>query len=81
MHITKETLLCLGEDYKVEPGNGGQRNAYLKDHNIETYLIVPDDTSRVVEMLLFNPISYFITSSVDAQLLLLSLDCILILVF
>ncbi|CAK1554037.1 unnamed protein product [Leptosia nina] len=47
VHITKETLACLGDDYKVEPGNGGQRNAYLKDHNIETFLIVPDDTSRV----------------------------------
>ncbi|XP_063837641.1 adenylate cyclase type 6-like [Ostrinia nubilalis] len=47
VHITKETLACLGDDYKVEPGNGGQRNAYLKDHNIETYLIVPDNTSRV----------------------------------
>lgn len=48
VHITKETLRCLGDDYKVEPGHGGLRNAYLKDHNIETYLIVPDDTSRVV---------------------------------
>lgn len=48
VHITKETLRCLGDDYKVEPGYGGLRNAYLKDHNIETFLIVPDDTSRVV---------------------------------
>ncbi|KAG6446971.1 hypothetical protein O3G_MSEX004697 [Manduca sexta] len=48
VHITKETLRCLGDDYKVEPGYGGQRNTYLKDHNIETFLIVPDDTSRVV---------------------------------
>ncbi|XP_032526667.2 adenylate cyclase type 6 isoform X1 [Danaus plexippus] len=47
VHITKETLRYLGDDYKVEPGHGGQRNTYLKDHNIETYLIVPDDTSRV----------------------------------
>lgn len=40
MHITKETLKCLGTDYDVEPGHGGERNAYLKDHNIDTYLIV-----------------------------------------
>lgn len=52
VHITKETLCCLGDDYKVEPGHGGYRNAYLKDHNIETYLIVPDDTSRVVRLTL-----------------------------
>lgn len=52
VHITKETLECLGDDYKVEPGHGGQRNAYLKDHNIETFLIVPDDTSRVVSFCL-----------------------------
>lgn len=64
MHITKETLQCLGEDYKVEPGNGGQRNAYLKDHNIETYLIVPDDTSRVVEIILFNSGSYCVYHSI-----------------
>ncbi|CAG9853898.1 unnamed protein product [Phyllotreta striolata] len=40
VHITKETLKCLGNDYVVEPGNGGERNSYLKDHNINTYLIV-----------------------------------------
>ncbi|XP_063914214.1 adenylate cyclase type 6 isoform X1 [Zophobas morio] len=40
VHITKETLKCLGNDYVVEPGNGGDRNSYLKDHNIDTYLIV-----------------------------------------
>ncbi|CAH0556509.1 unnamed protein product [Brassicogethes aeneus] len=40
VHITQETLKCLGTDYVVEAGNGGERNSYLKDHNIETYLIV-----------------------------------------
>jgi hypothetical protein len=40
VHITEETLKCLGNDYVVEPGNGGDRNSYLKDHNIDTYLIV-----------------------------------------
>ncbi|XP_065217614.1 adenylate cyclase type 5 isoform X2 [Planococcus citri] len=43
VHITKETLKYLDGMYKVEPGNGGERNSYLKDHNIETFLIVPDD--------------------------------------
>ncbi|KAL1491228.1 hypothetical protein ABEB36_011857 [Hypothenemus hampei] len=40
VHITKETLKYLGDDYEVEPGFGGERNTYLKDHNIDTYLIV-----------------------------------------
>lgn len=48
VHITKETLKCLGDDYVVEPGNGGERNSYLRDHNIETFLIVPDGTCRAV---------------------------------
>ena len=46
VHITKETLRCLDGDYEVEPGHGGERNSYLRDHNIETYLIVPGDTYR-----------------------------------
>nr|CAH7746500.1 unnamed protein product [Callosobruchus chinensis] len=40
VHITKETLKFLGNDYTVEPGQGGDRNAYLREHNIETYLII-----------------------------------------
>nr|XP_053640707.1 adenylate cyclase type 5-like [Cherax quadricarinatus] len=46
IHVTKETLKYLSGDYKVEPGNGGERNHYLKMMNIETYLIVPDDDYR-----------------------------------
>ncbi|XP_055909103.1 adenylate cyclase type 6 [Eupeodes corollae] len=46
VHITKETLKCLDGDYEVEEGKGGERNSYLKDHEIETYLIVPGDTYR-----------------------------------
>ncbi|XP_047100932.1 adenylate cyclase type 5-like [Schistocerca piceifrons] len=41
VHVTSETLRCLGGDYAVEAGHGGERNAYLRDHNIETFLIVP----------------------------------------
>lgn len=46
IHITNETLCCLNKDYRVEPGHGGDRNAYLRDHNVETYLIVPDETKQ-----------------------------------
>lgn len=46
MHITKETLNYLGNDYEVEEGNGGERNSYLKEHNIQTYLIIPGDTFK-----------------------------------
>ncbi|KAH8319317.1 hypothetical protein KR067_004024 [Drosophila pandora] len=46
VHITKETLKCLDGDYEVEAGKGNERNSYLKDHQIETYLIVPGDIYR-----------------------------------
>lgn len=48
IHITKETLRYLDTAYQVEPGHGGERNTYLRDHNIETFLIVPADTCRSV---------------------------------
>lgn len=48
VHITKETLKCLDGDYEVEQGKGAERNSYLKDHQIETYLIVPGDIYRPV---------------------------------
>ncbi|XP_071451517.1 adenylate cyclase type 6-like [Hetaerina americana] len=43
VHLTKETLECLAGDYEVEPGNGGERDVYLRDHNVQTYLIVAGD--------------------------------------
>lgn len=48
VHITKETLACLNGVYETEPGNGGERNSYLRGHNIETYLIVPSNSPRSV---------------------------------
>lgn len=46
MHITKQTLDFLGDKFEVEQGEGGGRDAYLADHKIETYLIVPPKVSR-----------------------------------
>lgn len=43
MHITKATLLQLGNRFEVEPGNGGSREVYLAQHNIETFLIIPPE--------------------------------------
>uniref|UniRef100_UPI00398EA2A7 adenylate cyclase type 5 n=1 Tax=Pristiophorus japonicus TaxID=55135 RepID=UPI00398EA2A7 len=49
IHITKATLNYLNGDYEVEAGFGGERNTYLKDHNIETYLIVGCSQKRKEE--------------------------------
>ncbi|XP_055643099.1 adenylate cyclase type 6 isoform X2 [Toxorhynchites rutilus septentrionalis] len=50
VHITKETLRCLGDHYEVEEGHGADRNNYLKDHQIQTYLIVPKESYRAHTM-------------------------------
>lgn len=46
VHITKATLLQLGDRFEVEPGNGGSRESYLAQHKIETFLIVPPKKNR-----------------------------------
>ncbi|XP_053327683.1 adenylate cyclase type 5 isoform X2 [Spea bombifrons] len=49
IHITKATLNYLNGDYEVEAGAGGERNAYLKKHDIETFLIVRCSQKRKEE--------------------------------
>ncbi|XP_045785423.1 Ca(2+)/calmodulin-responsive adenylate cyclase isoform X4 [Maniola jurtina] len=46
VHITQATLECLGGAYEVEPGHGASRNAYLRDHSIQTYFIIPPPRRR-----------------------------------
>ena len=46
MHITQEVLECLGNEFKVEQGNGKDRDYYLRNNNIKTYLIVDDGDRR-----------------------------------
>ncbi|XP_071955270.1 adenylate cyclase type 5-like [Antedon mediterranea] len=41
VHITDVTKDYLNGDYEVEPGHGMDRNSYLRDHNINTWLIKP----------------------------------------
>ncbi|KAK8383534.1 hypothetical protein O3P69_015768 [Scylla paramamosain] len=43
VHITQATLNRLDNRFEVEPGNGHLRDAYLADHKVETFLIVPKD--------------------------------------
>lgn len=52
IHITKATLNYLNGDYEVEPGCGGERNAYLKEHSIETFLVLSCTQKRVGELAL-----------------------------
>ncbi|XP_020287381.1 adenylate cyclase type 8-like isoform X2 [Pseudomyrmex gracilis] len=39
VHISADTLKCLNDAYEVEPGYGSERDNYLKDRNVVTYLI------------------------------------------
>lgn len=54
IHITKATLQYLNEDYEVEPGYGGERNAYLKENNIETFLVLGCSQKRKEEKALMD---------------------------
>ncbi len=40
VHISKSSLEHLGDAYEVEEGRGGQREQFLADNDIETFLIV-----------------------------------------
>uniref|UniRef100_A0A8C7HXR5 Adenylate cyclase type 7 n=1 Tax=Oncorhynchus kisutch TaxID=8019 RepID=A0A8C7HXR5_ONCKI len=44
VHITDATLKHLNKAYEVEEGNGGLRDAYLKELNIQTYLVIDPRT-------------------------------------
>lgn len=40
VHITEATLNHLDKAYEVEDGHGEQRDPYLKEMNIRTYLVI-----------------------------------------
>ncbi|KAJ8683942.1 hypothetical protein QAD02_019734 [Eretmocerus hayati] len=46
VHVTRATLLQLGDKFEVEPGDGGSRDSYLAEHKIETFLIIPPKKNK-----------------------------------
>ena len=40
VHISESTLQSLNGAYDVEPGNGIERDDYLKKNHVTTYLII-----------------------------------------
>ncbi|XP_041815308.1 adenylate cyclase type 8 [Chelmon rostratus] len=43
IHISRATLDCLEGTYKTEAGHGRDRNEFLNKHNIDTFLICPQE--------------------------------------
>ena len=54
VHVTKATLLQLGDRFEVESGDGGSREGYLADHKVETYLIVPPKVYQIENLFLLT---------------------------
>ncbi|XP_043469096.1 adenylyl cyclase 78C-like isoform X2 [Leptopilina heterotoma] len=46
VHISADTLECLDGVYEVEPGYGTERDNYLKDRDVDTYLIKQVEPQR-----------------------------------
>ncbi|KAJ8733731.1 hypothetical protein PYW07_014282 [Mythimna separata] len=46
VHISSSTLECLNGAFEVEPGDGGARDPYLREHNHVTYLIKSTEQPR-----------------------------------
>ncbi|KAF9795931.1 hypothetical protein SFRURICE_019143 [Spodoptera frugiperda] len=46
VHISSSTLECLNGAFEVEPGDGGSRDPYLREHNPVTYLIKSTEQPR-----------------------------------
>ncbi|XP_077989853.1 adenylate cyclase type 8-like [Glandiceps talaboti] len=63
VHISKETLSYLGNDYEVEPGYGQEKDTYLKLKDVDTYLIMgeepksclPSERSRLLQGMVDSP--------------------------
>nr|CAI5841533.1 unnamed protein product [Callosobruchus analis] len=55
VHISESTYQCLNGAYEVEPGNGQDRDAYLREHKVVTYLIKQVEPMRTRRRLASRP--------------------------
>lgn len=51
VHITEATLKHLNKAYEVEEGNGHLRDLYLKELNVQTYLVIDPRVSSLTIVL------------------------------
>ncbi|TDH00418.1 hypothetical protein EPR50_G00188220 [Perca flavescens] len=54
IHISRATLDCLQGTYKTEAGHGRDRSEFLLKHNIDTFLICPQEERKEVDRV--NPL-------------------------
>ena len=47
VHISEVTAKALGDQFQLEPGNGGDRDDYIQKHKIKTYLVVVPEVNIV----------------------------------
>uniref|UniRef100_A0A8C5CDG1 Adenylate cyclase type 6 n=1 Tax=Gadus morhua TaxID=8049 RepID=A0A8C5CDG1_GADMO len=69
IHITNATLQYLNGDYEVEPGFGGERNAYLNTNNIETFLVLGCSQKRKEEKAMMAKMQRVRANSGDALMM------------
>ncbi|KAJ8920880.1 hypothetical protein NQ315_015673 [Exocentrus adspersus] len=55
IHISEATYQYLNGAYEVEPGNGQDRDSYLREHNVTTYLIKQVEPMRPRRRLASRP--------------------------
>lgn len=55
VHISEATFQCLNGVYEVDPGEGQERDAYLRAHDVKTYLIKQIEPMRSRKRLASRP--------------------------
>jgi len=45
VHVSKATLMFLGDEFRVESSEGDSRDSYLVERGIETFFIVPQSNT------------------------------------